>query len=96
MTHVGRQSLDGNKTSPFDLRRRKLASSQRFAVFQNRAGAANADAATEFCAGQAKLVAQDPKQRRVVINIDVVGNAVNGEANFAHVGHVNRYPLVSI
>jgi hypothetical protein len=41
------------------------------------ASAAETGAATEFCALQIHGVAQDPKQRRVAVNIDRKGAAVD-------------------
>jgi hypothetical protein len=84
MSHVGRKTFDRNETSSCDFRSWNLAGAKRFPVFQNCARAAHADAATELRPRQAKSIAQDPKQRRVIINIDIVRNAVDRDAKFAH------------
>ena len=44
----------------------------RHPVDMDRAGAALGDAASEFGAGQTQGVAQDPKQRGVGIDVDLV------------------------
>ena len=53
------------------------AGAHRRAVDMHGAGAAEAAAAAEFGAFQIDGVAQDPEQRRVVIDIDRVGLAVH-------------------
>jgi hypothetical protein len=43
----------------------------------NRAGAASANPATEFCSGQADDVAHGPKQRHLRIGVDIVLDAID-------------------
>ena len=54
-----------------DLRHRRLAGAHRLAVEMHRAGAAQADAAAEFGAGQLEMLANHPQKRRVAIGVDL-------------------------
>ena len=56
---------------------RHRAGAHRLAVDMHRAGAALRDAAAEFRAGQADHVAQHPKQRRIGLDIDLLGRSVD-------------------
>jgi len=84
MTHIGRETFDRDKTSRRSLRRGNLTGTQGLPVFQNGARPADTDTATEFGPRKPQSIAQDPKQRRVVINIDAARRAVNGKAKFGH------------
>ena len=55
---------------PSGVADRSLAGANGFAVDVNRAGAAQAGAATEFRTGHLQLLADDPEQRRIVGRLD--------------------------
>ena len=58
---------------------RHRAGAHRDAVDMHGAGAALRDAAAVLGAGQADLLAHHPQQRRVRLDIDVEGFAIDGE-----------------
>ena len=89
MARIWRQALNCHKTSRRSFRRGNLASAQRLSVFKDGAGTANADAATKLRSRQVELIAQDPEQRRVIIDIECMRGAVDGDPNFAHRGMVS-------
>ena len=53
-----------------DGRDRRLAGAHRLAIEMHRAGAAKTGTTTEFGAFQLEFVAQHPKQRHVIVDID--------------------------
>jgi hypothetical protein len=52
-----------------------------FAIDVDRAAAALGDAAPKLGAGHAKLVADDPEQRHVRGNLEIVARAIDGDRN---------------
>ena len=60
------------------------------AVDVHGAGAALGDAAAELGAGQAERVAQHPQQRRVGLDIDLVGSSVDGKRHHGRLSVVRR------
>ena len=77
MRAVWRQPFDGRDLLADRGRRRQLARLHRLAVDMDRAGAAARDAASVFGAGEADIVAQDPKQRGLRLDIHRLGLAVD-------------------
>ncbi len=80
---VGRQALDGGDLFPDRVLHRQDAGARRHPVDLHRAGAALGDAAAELGAGQPDLVAQDPEQRRVGLDVEVVAPSIDGEGDHA-------------
>src|SRR5439155_8296491 len=60
-------------------RDRRDARAHRLAIKMDRARAAQSEAATEFRAGHAEHIPNHPKQRRVIVDIDAAGFAVDGQ-----------------
>src|SRR5579859_1234559 len=77
VAQIGRQRLDGDDLGALGGLGRQDAGALRLAVHVHRAGAALGDAAAELGPGQAQLVAQHPEQRRVVLDIELMGLAVH-------------------
>ena len=65
-----RQAFDRRHLAPGDRRHRRRARAHRLAVDVHRAGAALGDAAAVLGAGEAEVLAHDPEQRRVRIDVD--------------------------
>ena len=80
------EAFDGGDFGVGGGRDRDAAAAHRFSVEVDGAGTASADAAAVFGAGEAEFVAQDPKERCIGFDVDVVSDAVNFEMD----GH--RYP----
>src|SRR5690242_6115213 len=72
-----RQCLDCGHGSTAESTGRHLARAGGSAVDQHRAGAALGNAAAIFCPGEPDRVAQHPKQRGVVLDVEIVGLSVN-------------------
>ncbi|MGY2915201.1 hypothetical protein ACVWYP_000831 [Bradyrhizobium sp. USDA 3262] len=70
MIALGGQAFDGGDLLADGVGDRGLAGPHRFAVDVNRAGATQTGAATEFGARHLQLLADDPKQRRIIGRLD--------------------------
>jgi hypothetical protein len=70
MIALGGQTFDGGDLLADRVADRGLAGANGFAVDVNRASAAKTCAATEFRPGHLQLLADDPKQRRIVGRLD--------------------------
>ena len=86
---VLRQRFDGGDLLRADGADGDLAGARGDAVDVHGAGAALGDAAAIFGAGQADRVADDPEQRRVGFNVDVVGLSVDGKGNHTVLPRLN-------
>src|SRR6267378_4088293 len=73
----GTDGLDRSDALAGRGRDRCDARAHRLAVNMDRASATQRHAATEFRAGHSEHVAQHPQQRRVVVDIDAAGSAVD-------------------
>src|SRR5882762_10303408 len=73
----GTNGLDRSDALAGRGRDRRDARAHRLAVEVDRARAAQSEAATEFRAGHSEHIAQHPEQRRVVVDIDAAGFAVD-------------------
>src|SRR6266850_2317308 len=73
----GADGLDRSDALAGRGRDRRDARAHRLAVEVDRARAAQSEAATEFRAGHAEHIAKHPEQRRVVVDIDAAGFAVD-------------------
>src|SRR6267143_1017921 len=73
----GADGLDRSDALAGRGRDRRDARAHRLAIKMDRARAAQSEAATEFRAGHAEHIAQHPEQRRVVVDIDAAGFAVD-------------------
>jgi hypothetical protein len=70
------QTFDGGD---FGVRRglhRNTTTAHRLAVEMHGAGSASADTAAELCACKVQLIANDPQERRVGLDVDVVRDAI--------------------
>src|SRR5882762_9852196 len=81
----GTDGLDRSDALAGRGRDRRDARAHRLAVEVDRARAAQSEAATEFRAGHAEHIAQHPQQRRVVVDIDAAGFAVDWQ----RMGHLS-------
>src|SRR5690242_13068210 len=77
---IRRKALDCRDLAAFEGGGGDRAGPRRGPVYMHGAGAALSDAATVFGAGQAQSIAQDPKQRSVRIDIDLLRLSVDREA----------------
>src|SRR3954471_4012632 len=78
MRRVRRKPLDGDDlVGGLDAADRNRARAHHFAVDVHRAGAALRDAAAVFRAGQADVLADDPEERRVVLDAHIADFAVD-------------------
>src|SRR5882762_1721626 len=73
----GTDSFDRSDALAGRGRDRRDARAHGLAVEVDRARAAQSEAATEFRAGHSEHIAQHPEQRRVVVDIDAAGFAVD-------------------
>src|SRR6267142_2399939 len=73
----GTDSFDRSDALAGRGRDRRDARAHRLAIKMDRARAAQSEAATEFRAGHSEHVAKHPEQRRVVVDIDAAGFAVD-------------------
>src|SRR5712691_9070069 len=69
--------LDRRDALAGDCRDRRDARAHRLAIDMDRASAAQSEAATELRAGHSEHIAKHPEQRRVVVEIDAAGFAVD-------------------
>src|ERR1039458_9960568 len=67
---VGRQAFYCGDDLADDVADLDTAGAHGLAVHMHGAGAAQRDAATKFCSGQSDFVADDPKQRRLRLDIE--------------------------
>ena len=75
------QPLDGGDVLAVDIGQRGDAGPDRVPADMHGAGAAERRAAAEFGAGQADLVAQEPKQRQRRIAVIALARAVHVDGN---------------
>src|SRR6266513_925714 len=73
----GADGLDRSDALAGCGRDRRDARAHRLAIKVDRARAAQSEAATEFRAGHSEHIAKHPEQRRVVVDIDAAGFAVD-------------------
>src|ERR1700730_19384 len=73
------QPFDGHHVLAGDVARRHRARAHRHAVDMHRAGAALRHAAAEFRSDDVEVLAQDPEQRLLRLDIDLASLAVDGE-----------------
>src|SRR4051812_17153724 len=84
MRRVRRKPLDGDDlVGGLDAADRNRARAHHFAVDVHRAGAALRDAAAVFRAGEANVLADDPEERRVVLDAHVADFAVDVQLRHA-------------
>ena len=57
------------------------ATADGFAVDVDSAGAAGGNAAAELGAGELKFIAKNPEEWSVGLDVEIVGDAVDGEAD---------------
>src|SRR5882672_3868848 len=76
-----RQAFDGRDLLPGSRADREGARADRRAVEMYGARPALGDAAAVFGAGEADLLADHPEQRRIGVDIDLVGLAIDGQSN---------------
>ena len=76
---VAAEAFDGGDLLANRVLRRGLAGAHGDAVEMDGAGATETRAATEFRTSHLQVFADDPKQRRVVVDIDLLGLTVDGE-----------------
>jgi hypothetical protein len=69
MTRVLRQSFDRDEIAALRLARRDLAGTDCLPLLENRARPANPHAAAKFRPRQGESVAQDPDERRIVVDL---------------------------
>src|SRR6266853_2436780 len=81
----GANGLDGGDALAGRGSDRRDARAHRLAVEVHRARAAQAQATAEFRAGHSEHIAKHPQQRRVVVDIDAAGFAVDGQ----RMGHLS-------
>jgi hypothetical protein len=74
-----RQALDGGDLLADRVLGRGLAGTHGGAVEMHRTGAAQTGAATELRPGHLQMLADDPQQRRVVLGVDLLLLAIDGE-----------------
>src|SRR5262245_19077664 len=82
MRAVGRQAFNGGDAFANRSRRGQLARLHRLPVDMDRAGATACDAAPVFGAGEPDIVAQDPEQRGLRLNIHSLGLVVDVQGQF--------------
>ena len=68
---------------------------RRDAVEMHGAGAAEAAAAAELGADEIEVIAQDPEQRRLRIDVELDGAVVDGQRNDGHASVIRRRPSFS-
>src|SRR6266850_6538621 len=73
----GTDGLDRGDALAGRGRDRRDARAHRLAIEMDRARAAQSEAATEFRAGHSEHIAKHPEQRRVIVDIDAAGFAVD-------------------
>src|SRR5689334_2264964 len=78
-----REAFDGGDLLAGGRAHRKGARAHGRAVDVHGAGAALRDAATVFGASESDLLANNPQQRRIRVNVDLVRLAVDGETDHA-------------
>src|SRR5215472_2004484 len=83
MGAVGREPFDGQDLGAVDIADLDLAGPGRRTVEMHRAGAALGDAAAIFGAGEPQLVTQDPEQRRLRLDIQLMALAVHRDGGHA-------------
>ena len=81
MPAVGRQAFDGGDRLVDDIADLDAARADGLAVHVHGAGAALCDAAAEFRAGHAELVADDPKKRGFRLDIQRIRLTIYGKCN---------------
>src|SRR5579883_337821 len=106
MAAILRQAFDGGDLGVAHRRNGQRAGALRLAIDQHGAGAAFSDAAAIFRTGEIEAVAQHPEERRIILDLDGVLLAVDGERDHARhplsivkytlyylsAGHVKRLP----
>ena len=80
MLAVGRQAFDGGDALIGDIADLNAAGAHGLAVHMHGAGAALRDAAAEFRTGHSEFVADDPKQRRLRLDVERIRLSVDGDA----------------
>ena len=83
MLAVGRQAFDGGDVLAGGIADRQAAGAYGLAVDMHGAGAAHRNAAAEFGAGQSQFVADDPEQRRLRLDVELMRLAVDGDGDHA-------------
>src|SRR5262249_29279369 len=73
------EAFDGGDALALDRLDPRRAAAQRLAGGRDGAGAAERRAAAELRALQAQMIAQHPEERRVGLDVDALGAAVDGE-----------------
>lgn len=81
VTAICRKAFDGCDLFSPAIADGELARDYRFAVEMHRASAALAQAAAELRAGKVERIAQDPKQRRIRLDLKRALLLVDGECN---------------
>ena len=84
MTHLWRQSFNRDKTARRCRRRGNLTGAHCFSILEHGACAADANSTAKFCAGQPEIVADEPKQRSIIVSFDNMSGPINREIDLAH------------
>ena len=95
MCVVRRQSLDRRDLLRPDRRHRSLARAHGLAIKMHRARSAQSHPAAILRAGQIEFVAQNPQQRRVGSNLNIVRTVVDQQMNRSH-GRTPERRLVAL
>lgn len=90
MSYVRGKALNSDETAAVRFARWDLAAANTFAVLEDSAGTAHANAAPELCASERERITNDPKERRVIIDINGVARAIHHHGDFAHSGSLDR------
>src|SRR5262249_55466727 len=84
MVRTRRESLDRRDLLALHLLEGNLTGAYRRPVEMDRAGAARARAATEFCAGELEVLSHHPQQWRVGLSLDAHCPAIDRESDSGH------------
>ena len=84
MGSIGREALDGDDGLAADAGDRSHAGLDGLTAYMDGAGAALADAATEFGANEVEVIAEHPQERGLGSHVHGAGLAVNLEGELSH------------
>src|SRR5690242_10641471 len=90
MRIVGRQSLDGGDLLRSNSRDGGLARADRLAIKVHRTSAAQPHPTAVLGAGHVELVAQNPQQRSIRSDLDLVWTVVDQQLNWSHRNNSGR------
>src|ERR1035437_5300584 len=88
---VGSEALNRSDAFARDLRSGSRAGANRVAIDMDSAGAAQSRTTAEFGSGEFEGVAENPEQRRLRRDADLLFTAVDAECDVCHVGPVVEF-----